>query len=507
VNPLEHPVFRFLQKRFTVWEIFLGALTLGLFYSVAALKGSELSMVAVVTLGVLVMCILYPRGSLYVLIALVYAESFFGGLNQVATVAKQFEIAGFEKAAQSAFFYMVFPGIIFLAVLGYAISRFLSNPAPFGMLTTEYIMLVPPLLCLTFAPLSFILDHPRLAIVADSLPGLFFILGIIIARVFFPVKGFFFLMLNALCIGNHIMGLGFLIFTLASGLLVQNLVFVVWVGRILMGPTDFNIFLVPILLAVLIYCGKDIPRGWRIFYGFSLWAFFLRLIFSLFRGPIAATLLAFVVIYFLFPPIKRLEMRRYFLRMAAITFICILLFIWIVPFGGMVLKGIFVERFTGMFRQGEKYESAKLSLEFRAAETQVAMGEIMDYPIIGHGPGAEIAFRFVANMDAEKRAYIHNGYLWLWHKFGIAGPISIVLFLLTPFVRGLQLRRKKLTDVESAFLIGVMASTICIFPAIVTNSIIARGQGLVMLVMCFAILLTIERRVLRDEGMDINPYL
>jgi O-antigen ligase len=507
VNPSENPVFRFLQKRLLLWEILLGALTLGLFWFIANSKGSELATVTVVGLGVLIFCVIYPRGSFYVVIVLVFLESFIGGINQVSVLAKQFGVPGFNPLLESAFLYMILPWLIFTVALGYIISRWLSNPVSFGMLTTEYIMLVPPLLCITFVPLSIALEHPHLPIVADCLPGLFFVLGIIIARVFFPVRGLFFILLNTICISNHILGFGFLIFALTSGLLTKGAIFVVWSGRILMGPTDLNIFLVPMLLCVMICYKKELSPGWRQFYGFSFWAFFLRLIFAMFRGPIAATLLALVVVYYLLPAIQRIEMRRYMLRMLAIALIIIVLFVLVVPFGDLILYALFVERFTGIFQTGEEHEAAKLSLAFRAKETRVVWEEIMESPIIGHGPGAELDFRFVARLDAERRAYIHNGYLWLWHKFGILGPISIILFLLAPFIRGRQLLRKNLSRLDKTFIIGIMATTVCIFPAIVTNSIIARSQGLLMLITWFTILLTVEKRVFRDEGMDIKPYL
>lgn len=489
------------------WEFLLALATLGLFWFVTNLKGYEMAAVTVVGLGILGLCIGYPRGGFYITIILVYADSLFGAFNMVAGVAKNFNITGYDTILESAFFYLIFPGIIIAVVLGYAISRFLSNPKPFGMLPTEYIMLIPPLLVVTFIPVSIFLKHPVLPMVADCLPGLYLILGIISARVFFPLKGLFFMMVNILCIGNHIIGIGFLFFTIGKGILTEHPLFVVWAGRILQGPTDFNIFLTPICLAIILYCGKNLSKGWLIFYHFSFWAFFLRLMISLFRGPIAALFLAFIFLYFLSPPEIRAKMRRFFLQMAIILVIFITVFVLIFPFGGMMLQAIFVERFTGIFKEGYEHETAKLSLQHRVAETRVAWEEIREFPIFGHGPGAELDFRTEAKRSAERRTYIHNGYLWLWHKFGIIGPISMILFLLTPYIRGLQLRRKKLSNVELCFLTAVMATTVSIFPAIITNSIIARPQGLIMLIFCFTILLTIERRVLRDEGVDIDHYL
>lgn len=495
------------MKRLMAWEFFIGFITLALFWGITYMKGYEMAAVTVTGLGILVLCIAYPRGAFYVTIILVYAESLFGAFNMVATVSKNFNIVGYEPVVESAFFYIIFPGIIITVILGYIISRFVSNRKPFGMLTTEYIMLVPPLLVFTFVPMSIALDHPILPMIADCLPGLFFILGIISARVFFPIKGLFFLMLNALCIGNHAIGFGFLIYTSVTGLMGENPLFMVWSGRILMGPTDFNIFLTPICLAVILYCKKDVSKGWMTFYNFSFWAFFLRLVISLYRGPIAAMFLAFIVLYFLASPEMRPLMRRFFIRMFISIVIFVILFITIFPLGGMMLNAIFVERFTGIFKTGEKHEASKLSLAYRVQETEVAWREITEYPIFGHGPGAELEFRTQVRRSAEKRAYVHNGYLWLWHKFGILGPISMILFLVSPFIRGLQLRRKKLSNVETCFLHGIMATTVCIFPAIITNSIIARPQGLIMLVFCFMVLLTIERRIFRDEGIDIDHYL
>jgi len=488
-----------------MWELFLTVATLGLFWFITYMKGSELGSASVIALGVLTMCIVYPRGGFYVIILLIFLESYIGVINQVVTIADIFDEVGIYPVMQAAYFYILFPAVIFTIILGYLISRRISNPAAFGMLTTEYIMLVPPLLCLTFAPISFALQYPTLSIIADCMFGLFFIAGIIFGRVFFPIRGMFYILLNYVCIANHVIGFGFLFYVLNTGLIFRNTLFVVWAGRYLMGQTDFNMFLVPILFAVIIWRGKELSRGWRLFYGFSFWAFFLRLIFSLFRGPIAATLFALVIIYFLAKAEQRFEIRRYAVRMVAAIVLAVFLFLIVVPHGRMVLQELFVKRFTAIFAQDT--EEGNLSLQIRSVENAKIWEEIRAFPLFGYGPGAEVEFRFSDKANTEKRSFFHNGYLWLWHKFGILGPISMILFLLTPFYRGLQLRRKKLTPDESAFLAGVMASTVCIFPAIVTNSIIARPQGLLMLILCFTFLLTIERRVFRDEGLDINPYL
>ncbi len=507
MNPVENPTFQHLRKRLLFWEIFIAFVTLCLFWLIQFMKGSEQAVIVVIMFGTLLLCVVYPRSGFYVLTAVMFTESLVGGLNMVATIANQMEIEGIHPIFESAFFYLTTPGLAFAVILGYVISRYLSNTTPFGMMTTEYIMLVPALLCITFLPLSFILQHPALPVIADCLPGMFFIMGIFIARLFYPVKGAFYIWLNVLCIGNHIIGIGFFIFIVVTSFFTYPVYFVMTAIRTLMGPTDFPIFLVPILLCVIIYCRKDVSRGWMIFYHFSLWAFFLRLIIAMYRGPIAATFLAMAFVYFLSAPDKRALMRIFFLRMLIIIAIVVVLFITVVPYGDVVIQATFVERFTGLFQQGEEHELAKASLAERKWETDTAWNEVKEHPIVGHGPGAELDFRFYSRQDTDRRAYIHDGYLWLWHKFGILGPISIIFFLLAPFIRGWQLRRKELSTTEMAFLIGAMSATVSIFPAIVTNSIIARGQGLLMLITCFSILLNIERRVMKTEGMDIRPYL
>ena len=53
------------------WEILLAMATLGLFWFVTYMKGYEMAAVTVTGLGILALCIAYPRGGFYITIILV----------------------------------------------------------------------------------------------------------------------------------------------------------------------------------------------------------------------------------------------------------------------------------------------------------------------------------------------------------------------------------------------------------------------------------------------------
>ncbi|WP_143536822.1 O-antigen ligase family protein [Rubricoccus marinus] len=73
--------------------------------------------------------------------------------------------------------------------------------------------------------------------------------------------------------------------------------------------------------------------------------------------------------------------------------------------------------------------TADVSLLNRYEETASAWREIQQSPILGHGWGAQVFRKDLIANGTLSWGFIHNGYIWLWHKVGILG---LTLFLI-PF--------------------------------------------------------------------------
>jgi O-antigen ligase len=88
------------------------------------------------------------------------------------------------------------------------------------------------------------------------------------------------------------------------------------------------------------------------------------------------------------------------------------------------------------------------TLGWRLEETNAALKKIKSYPITGIGigtsykPAQPMNGLFVTEQDEVLTRYIHNGYLGVWLKFGVFGPIVLVMLIVGVFRRALRFGRE-----------------------------------------------------------------
>lgn len=67
-----------------------------------------------------------------------------------------------------------------------------------------------------------------------------------------------------------------------------------------------------------------------------------------------------------------------------------------------------------------------ISLLNRFIETDAAMGYILRNPILGYGLGSEYGFYDAIYQLTMVKSFIHNGFLYLWFKFGVFGLLAVL---------------------------------------------------------------------------------
>lgn len=104
----------------------------------------------------------------------------------------------------------------------------------------------------------------------------------------------------------------------------------------------------------------------------------------------------------------------------------------------LMLAGI-IKRFSTL----QSATTADLSLVNRFRETGAVWDHIVQNPILGYGMGVTYTFYDIVHESTDQDAFVHNGYVGLWYKFGIWGLTMVLFFWGRSIWRGLQAFRLK----------------------------------------------------------------
>lgn len=152
----------------------------------------------------------------------------------------------------------------------------------------------------------------------------------------------------------------------------------------------------------------------------SLFLVFLTsLILTQSRGLWAAFLLGAGVLFML---VDRTHKRR--LMLLTVAGGACFIGIGVLFFGdhvNLVFAGL-LNRFSSL----QTAASQDVSLINRFRETAAAWELIKLNPVLGYGMGVPYVFFDLAHMGTDKDAFIHNGYISLWYKFGLWGLLLII---------------------------------------------------------------------------------
>ena len=104
-----------------------------------------------------------------------------------------------------------------------------------------------------------------------------------------------------------------------------------------------------------------------------------------------------------------------------------------------------------------------ISLLNRYAESAATWDAIAANPILGYGWGVPV-IRYDLIIDATFRwGFVHNGYLWLWHKVGLWGLLLFVLPLLGTIWHGIRTARLARVPIEERALAAGGAGALVAF--------------------------------------------
>jgi O-antigen ligase len=127
--------------------------------------------------------------------------------------------------------------------------------------------------------------------------------------------------------------------------------------------------------------------------------------------------------------------------------------------------------------------SPEETLLWRVKETRYAMEQLLLDPILGIGLETEYRPPFFEGDTLQ--GYIHNGYLWLWLKTGLAGLLSFLWFFTAFLTRGFRhwktIRDDFLRPVSLGFTLVIVAMLLSNFIApllVSTFSLVFFGVGM-----------------------------
>lgn len=123
----------------------------------------------------------------------------------------------------------------------------------------------------------------------------------------------------------------------------------------------------------------------------------------------------------------------------------------------LILTGLF-DRFLSIATA----VGADDSLRTRFSESAAVWEMIRVNPILGYGMGVDYRYYDFTVDVSYTRAFIHNGYLSLWFKFGIWGLCMVLFFLGTSVKRAYSVFRSAGTDMTVA---ATSLSIVCSFAA------------------------------------------
>ncbi|MEZ4702136.1 MAG: O-antigen ligase family protein [Rhodothermales bacterium] len=221
-------------------------------------------------------------------------------------------------------------------------------------------------------------------------------------------------------------------------------------GRVV---TNDNILMVVCLFALTIFSFTK-PILYRAGLLGVFFMFFAALILTQSRGYWVAFLLGAGILFLLLGWTQKRRLLVLGFWGAAIGTVLALLFFS--EEVAVVVAGL-LDRFLSL----KTAATADISLVNRFRETAAVWQKIRVNPILGYGMGVPYPFFDLAHMATEHDAFVHNGYIGLWYKYGLLGLGLILGVWILSIRRGIQAYRASLAS---------MATRLCGLASAVTLS-------------------------------------
>jgi hypothetical protein len=462
------------DKRIQIVEISMVIAGLVIFYAVTDYKDIGYAVGLLAGIGILVWSFFKPRWGLVAILGLLFTECTVNLLNTLAQAAEENDLSGVPMLVNTQWFAL---GVLILYAVfytAYVCREFVLGNKLKPLSTIELVLLLPFAAVLTYFPISMLYGHEFLLYSMDIIPMCIYAGIVPLIRVFGAEKNsteIRYWLLDWFLILNLVILVPIWAFILIFSLFRDAFVGITAI-RYSMGPYDFNFFLVPILGMILTY-DDNLSARRKKFYQFNFVLCIARVIVSLFRGPMAGTFIAIILASLLVDSRRRGKWLKSLLTLSAMVFLIGGVLVATVP----PIRAVFNVGLVNRLQQAINRGAGSSSLQFRYLESEKALNDIMEEPLVGYGPGALITKNFKIDKNAQVELYLHSGYIWFWYKLGLLGIIVVIVFVGGIFATCIQLLRRTLHPPDRGWVIGTLAATIAMLPVIHTNNMLIRSQG------------------------------
>ncbi|MCK4721485.1 O-antigen ligase family protein [bacterium] len=488
-----------IRRRLFWIEILLTSIAFGLFYTVTNYKDLGYSVGVVAGFGILALTFFRPRYGLIGAMVLLFTESTIGVLNALAETALEYDLTGIPSLIQTQWFGWGVLTIYLVILLSYLTRELVSGRQLKPLSVLEWILLLPLLAVLLYLPISLLYGNTARDFFDDIIPMLIYGGIVVLGRVFYqPGK----------TIESRYYFLDwFIIFNIIIlvPLWAYNIIFDTWrngyVGiasiRYGTGPYDFNFFLVPLLGMILTYDDNLKPERRR-FYQFAFFLSLARIFISMFRGAIGGTVIAIIIATYLVEKTRRWQWVRSLVKFGIVLVIIGTMAAVLFP---VVRTTLQVALFARIVRTFGGAGGGDTSMQFRELETETALDEILEQPVLGYGPGKMVVKHFRQGEFAQVELYLHSAYIWFWYKMGVVGLGVLLTFFTGIIWICISLLKRKLHRADRGWVVGTISAVIAMLPVIHTNNMLIRSQGAYALTLLFFGLSVI---VMRYRGIPVD---
>ncbi|MGH2569528.1 MAG: O-antigen ligase family protein [Bacteroidota bacterium] len=250
-----------------------------------------------------------------------------------------------------------------------------------------------------------------------------------------------------------------------------------------------SLFMVMIIVGAAVWMFHASPRiRLTALAGVSFFSVALVMTFS--RGYWVATLIGLAVLLWLGNQIE----RRRLLGISALVTVSSLVVLMI------GFSDVFVDLVSTIVQRFSTAVSATEDRSFanRLVESAKVWELIQANPFVGYGLGAKFSYHHLLYGYAFEDSYIHNGYLYIWHKLGLPGLVVFLVAFLTKIVRGVKLSR----IIESPIRPWVLAATTTLLVMLLlsfTSPQFYSRDSVLIICLCWA---TIESCMSERKGGD-----
>ena len=198
-----------------------------------------------------------------------------------------------------------------------------------------------------------------------------------------------------------------------------------------------------------------------VLFGLAFVCFFTGLVITQSRGYWVAFIVAGLSLFFIAD--KRIRLKLVVWVLTGLIVTLVVGYTLLPNLASLIFEGLW-ERLTSL---GSAFTN-DISLVNRFYESKTVWAYITSNPILGYGIGASYSYFNIIEDSTRNWAFVHNGYVGIWFKFGLIG----LIVLLTVWLRCIigAIASFKTTQPKFASLVSLICALCLISLAVVANT-------------------------------------